>query len=130
MKNAFTTRVPARPKNLPTIPAAHRAREDGVQRTLLDFLRHQLDADENGDDHAEQGYGGEAEIDDDQLFDVDGDLADQDCRAGKQQGEGDQVIEHAVADGFAKSVKGDMGDTVAQAILPAVVPELCSFSTK
>ncbi len=115
MKNVFTTSVPARPKNFPDneLPAADRSRQHRVECALFDFLRDQPDADEDGDHHAEQRHRGEAEVDDHQALDVDGNLSHENGRAGKQQGESDQVIENAVANRFAKRVRGNVNDARA-----------------
>src|SRR4029077_9640811 len=111
-------------------PAAYRARQHGVQRALLNFLRDQPDADKNRDDHAEQRYRRQAQVDDHELLDVDGNLADQDGGAGEQQRKRDQVVEHAVADGLAERVRCDASDPLVHARLPAVFSDRFSFSTK
>ena len=136
MKNVLTTSVPASPKNLPTINSQRRTgRESTVyKRPLLDFFRDQSDADEDGDHHAEQRDRGQAKIDHHQAFDVDRDLSDQNRRSRHQQGEHDQVVEHAVAHRFAEGVGGNMYDARVHTLTPAFAPTVasagCSFCTK
>src|SRR6185437_9182134 len=107
-------------------PAAHGAGEDGVQSLLLNFLGNQADADENGDDQAEQRDGGQAQVDDYVALDADGDLANEQGSRNHQQGKADEVVEDAVANGLAKSVGRDGGDAVHRAATSAGE----SFSTK
>ena len=132
MKNVFTTSVPARPKNLPTMNSHRRTgpRKNGVKCALLDFFRDQADADEDRDHDAEQRDRRQPEIDDDQAFDLDGDLTDEDGRAGQQQRERNQVVEDAVANRFAECVRGDMEIRALMRSSQPVVWECCSFSTK
>ena len=69
-------------------------------------------------------------IDDDQLLDFNRNLAHENGCSREQQGEGDQVVEYAVAHGFAESVGGNVGDTGSHALLPTLVSACRSFSTK
>ncbi len=62
---------------------------------------------------------------DHQALDVDGNLAHENGRARKQQGERDQVVEHAVADRFAKCVARDVNDARAHTAVPRVFPAVC-----
>jgi len=112
------------------LPPADGTRKHGVERALFDLLGDQANADKNGDHDAEQRNRSEAEIDDHQFFDVDGNLAYEDSRSREQQGESDEVVQHAVPYRFAKSVGRNVQDTGFHVVLPAVVSARCSFSTK
>jgi hypothetical protein len=112
------------------LPSANRARKHGIKCALFDLFGDQTDADKNGDHDAKQGNRREPEVDDDQFFDVDRNLAHQDGRSRQQNGESDEVVEHAVSHRFAKSIGRNVHDARFHAILPAVVSARCSFSTK
>src|SRR4029077_4023029 len=75
-------------------------------------------------------YRGQSHVDHDQPLHVHRDLPHQDRRPRKQKCKRDQVVEHAVANGFAKSVVGNVSDTRVHAIAPAVFSGLRNFSTK
>ena len=117
------------------LPPAHRAREHGVKRALLNFLGDKADADKDGNHHAKKRNRSEAEIDYHQTLDINGNLADENSGAGQQQREGDQVVKDAVANRFAERIARDMDDPGGHACVPATVPAVaaavvCSFSTK
>src|ERR1700683_1535239 len=112
------------------LPAADRPREHGVERALFDFFRDQPDSNEDGDDYAEKRDCRQPQVDDDQTLYVDGNLTNENGGPRKQQGEGDQVIENAIANRLAESVKRNIKHAWAHDLFPTVVWECCSFSTK
>ena len=78
----------------------------------------------------------QAQVDHHQALDIDGDLSNQNCGAGHQQGEYDQVVEHPVTYCFTKSVGRNVPDTDmrAHALAPDRATEMsavgCSFCMK
>src|SRR5208283_3266353 len=99
------------------LPAADRAGKHGVKGSLFDFFGHQADADENCDDDSEQRNRGEPEIDDDQLLDLNRNLAHENGRPREQKRESDQIVEHAVAYRFAEGIGGNVGDAGVHTVL-------------
>ena len=87
--------------------AADRFGEQRVDAAAIDFLRDQVDADEDGDEQAEQRRRGQAEVLDDLDVLPRGQLADQDRRADQQHREEDEIVEHAVAHRLAEHRHGD-----------------------
>ena len=79
----------------------------GVDAAPLDFLRHQADADEDGDEQAEDRRRRQAEVLDDLDVLPGRELAEQVRRADQQHREQHQVVEHLVADRLAEHVDGD-----------------------
>src|SRR5436305_745289 len=93
-------------------PSSHRAGKHRVKRLLLDLFGDQTDADENSDHHPEDGDGRQPEIHQDNALESDGYLAKERSTTDKQQRKENEIVEDAIADGFAKSVVSDMADAV------------------
>ena len=74
---------------------------------LLHLLRDEADADEDGDEQAEDRGGGQPEVLDDLDVLPGSELADQIRRAHQQDREEHEVVEHLVADRLAEHVEGD-----------------------
>ena len=87
--------------------AVDRLGEQAVDAAPLDFLRDQADADEHGDEQAEDRRRREAEILDDLDVLPGRELADQVRRAHQEDREEDEVVEHLVAHRLAEDVDRD-----------------------
>ncbi len=87
--------------------APDRLRQQRVNAAALDLFRHQADADEHGDEQAEEQHGRQAEIFDDLHVLPGGELSNEIRRAHQQDRECDKVVEHLVAHRFAEDVDRD-----------------------
>ena len=98
--------------------AFDRLGEQAVDAPLLHFLRDEPDADEDRDEQAEDGGGGQPEVLD-ELYVLPGrELADQVRGAHQHDGEEHQVVEHLVANRFAEHVERDDPDRLVIACPP------------
>ena len=86
--------------------AAQGLGQEGEERSPLDLLADQADADEDGDERAEELHGGEADVLEDLLVLADGELAEQEAGQGHEDREEDQVVEHPLAHGLPEGVGG------------------------
>ena len=86
---------------------ANRLGQEIVDAPPLDFLEHQSDPNEYGDEEPENGHGRQSEVLDDLQVLPGRQLTEDQRRAHQQNGERDQVVEHFVADRFAEAVDRD-----------------------